>query len=98
MKICSTVDLRDKEIINLCNGARLGCAQDFEIDVSCGKILAIVIAGDGGIFGFSKKEDIIIPWEKIQCIGDDTVLVKLDQNEMQVCIRERRKKSRTRGI
>ena len=94
MKICSTVDLRYKEVINLCDGARLGCAQDFEIDVTSGRIVALVIAGDGGIFGFSKKEDIIIPWEKIQCIGEDTVLVRLEQSEVQVCVRDRRKKSK----
>ena len=95
MRICSTVDLRYKEVINVCDGARLGCAQDFEIDVSCGKILALVIAGDGGIFGFSKKEDIIIPWDKVQCIGEDTVLVRLDQNEIQICVRDRKKKGKS---
>ena len=94
MKICSTVDLRDKEVINLCDGARLGCAQDFEIDVSCGRILALVIAGDCGIFGFSKREDIIIPWEKVECIGEDTVLVKLEPNELQICVHEHKKKGK----
>ena len=33
MNICSTEDIRKKEIINLCDGARLGCATDFEINV-----------------------------------------------------------------
>ncbi len=94
MRICSTVDLREKDVINLCDGARLGCAQDFEFDASCGKLLALVIAGDGGIFGFSKREDIIIPWDKIQCIGEDTVLVKLESCELQTAIRERRKKKK----
>lgn len=94
MRICSTVDLREKEVINLCDGARLGCAQDFEFDVSCGKILALVIAGDGGIFGFSKREDIVIPWDRIQCIGEDTVLVKLELHELQGCIHERQKKKK----
>ena len=92
MRICSTVDLREKDVINLCDGSRLGCAQDFEFDVSCGKIIALVIAGDGGIFGFSRKEDIIIPWDRIQCIGEDTVLVRLESSELQGCIKERRKK------
>ena len=94
MKICSTVDLREKDVINLCDGARLGCAQDFEFEVSCGKIIAIVIAGDGGIFGFSRKEDIIIPWDRIQCIGEDTVLVRLEPTELQSCTKERRKRDR----
>lgn len=92
MRICSTVDLREKEVINLCDGSCLGCAQDFEFDVSCGKIVALVILGDGGIFGFAKREEIIIPWEKIHCIGEDTVLVKLESHELPNCIHERRKK------
>ena len=98
MRICSTVDLREKEVVNLCDGSRLGCAQDFEFDVSCGKIVALVIAGDGGIFGFSKKEDIIIPWDKIHCIGEDTVLVRLESHELPSCIQERRKKKNGRFL
>ncbi len=94
MRICSTVDLREKEVINLCDGARLGCAQDFEFDVSCGKLVALVIAGDGGIFGFGKKEDIIIPWDRIQCIGEDTILVRLEPGELPSCIKERQKKKK----
>lgn len=92
MRICSTVDLREKDVINLCDGARLGCAQDFEFDVSCGRIVALVIAGDSGIFCFSRKEDIIIPWEKVHCIGEDAVLVKLEEHEMNSCLQERKKK------
>ena len=66
--------------------------------MSCGKIVALVIAGDGGIFGFSKKEDIIIPWDKIHCIGEDTVLVKLESHELPGCIQERRKKKNGRFL
>ena len=98
MKICSTIDLREKEIINLCDGARLGCAQDFDFDVSCGRITALVISGEGGIFSFSKSDDIVIPWDRIQCIGEDTVLVKLSPEEVGACKRERNKKKRTQKL
>ncbi len=91
MKICSTVDLREKDVINVCDGANLGCAQDFDFDVCSGRIVALVIAGDSGIFGFSKKQDIVIPWENVQCFGEDTILVKLDPSQMQCCLRERKK-------
>ena len=34
MKRCSTAQLREKEIINLCDGMRLGYADDFEFDLN----------------------------------------------------------------
>ena len=77
MNVCSTEDIRQKEIINLCDGARLGCATDFEISVCDAKILALIVHV-GGWLGFGKSERIIIPWEKIECIGEDTILVKLE--------------------
>ena len=78
MNICNTEDIRKKEIINLCDGARLGCATDFEINVCDAKIISLVIPGSGW-FSFGKKSDnIIIPWENIECIGEDTILVKWD--------------------
>ena len=30
-------DLRQKEVVNLCDGKRLGCICDVIVDVSCGK-------------------------------------------------------------
>ena len=44
MKRCSTADLRRLEIVNLCDGARLGYATDFEFDSEDARILALVIA------------------------------------------------------
>ena len=52
MQKSSTAELRKKEIINLCDGCRLGYACDFEFDICDGKILAIIIGGSGGFFGF----------------------------------------------
>ena len=77
MNICSTEDIRKKEVINLCDGARLGCATDFEISVCDAKILALIIPS-GGWLGIGKGDCIVIPWENIDCIGEDTILVKLE--------------------
>ena len=77
MNVCSTEDIRKKEIINLCDGSRLGCATDFEVNVCDAKILALIITS-GGWFGIGKCDRIIIPWENIECIGEDTILVKLE--------------------
>ena len=77
MNICSTDDIRKKEIINLCDGSRLGFATDFEINVCDARITALIIPC-GSWFNLGKNESIIIPWENIECIGEDTILVKLD--------------------
>lgn len=85
MKRCSTAELRRLEIINLCDGARLGYACDFEFDTEDARILALVISGSGGFLGFGKEQDLVIPWNLIECIGEDTILVKLTERELSCC-------------
>ncbi len=92
MKFCSTADLREKDVINVCNGSRLGCPEDFEIDISCGKIIALIVNCDERLFCFGKHDEIVIPWDKIKCIGEDAILVRLDASELQCCTREHSKK------
>lgn len=83
MKICSTKELRSKEVVNVCDGRRIGCATDFEFDPSCGRIVALIIPGDSGFFGFGSKNEIVIPWGKVECFGEDTVLVRINPNECE---------------
>lgn len=42
MRIC---ELKEKEVINVCSGKRLGCIADVEINICTGEIEAIVIPG-----------------------------------------------------
>ena len=94
MKRCSTAELRRLEIINLCDGTRLGYACDFEFDAEDARILALVISGSGGFFGFGKEEDLVIPWNMIECIGEDTILVKLSERELSCCVCPRKRNRR----
>ncbi|MBE6674011.1 MAG: YlmC/YmxH family sporulation protein [Ruminococcaceae bacterium] len=73
----SLTDITEKQVVNLCDGKILGYIVDFMIDVCNGCITAIIIPGDGGIFGFKKCTDIIIPWNKICKIGKDTIIVDI---------------------
>ncbi len=88
MKRYSTAELRKLEIVNLCDGARLGYATDFEFeaDHECGRLLALVVCGSGGFLGIGKQDDIIIPWRMIECIGEDTILVRIPTQELNSCI------------
>lgn len=72
-----TSDLRSKEVINTVDGRRLGHICDIEINVETGKLTAIVVPGNGKFLGiFGKNEEMVIPWEKINKIGLDVILVE----------------------
>lgn len=73
----SLTDLTEKQVVNLCDGRILGYIVDFKIDVCSGRLTAIIIPGEGGIFGFKKCTDIVIPWEKICKIGKDAIIVDI---------------------
>lgn len=71
-------EIRDKEVINLYNGQRMGYITDFEVDLDKGSVIGIIIPGEGKVMSFFlKTNDIIIHWSKIVKIGNDTILVNL---------------------
>ncbi len=73
-------DFKQKEVVNISDGRRLGFVCDVEIDLEEGKVEAIVLPGVGRLFGLLGKEsEFIIPWDKIVKIGEDIILVDLDE-------------------
>ncbi len=81
--VCRITDMHDKEVINICNGCRLGVVDDVEVDTCSAQICAIVIHGHPKCFGlFGHEEDLIIPWRDIEVIGEETVLVNRPATEM----------------
>ncbi len=69
-------DFRNKEVINVSDGKRLGFVCDVEIDFEKGSIDAIVIPGPAGLFNmFAHTGDYIVPWTQIKKIGEDIILV-----------------------
>ncbi len=74
---CRIIDLRNKEVINVNDGTRLGCVCDVEINTEDAKLMSVIIYGRHRFFGlFGKEEDVVIPWDMVQTIGDDTILVR----------------------
>lgn len=72
-------ELKDKQIVCVKSGTIIGNVSDLEFDSENGKITALIIYGKAQFFGlFGKENDIIIPWEKIEVIGKETVLVDVD--------------------
>jgi len=74
----SFCDLRAKEVINVCDGKRLGNVIDIIIDCRHARVCGIVVPFDKGFLNiFKGNQDIFIPWNKIVKIGRDVVLVEL---------------------
>ncbi len=77
---CSVSSLCDKDVIDVCSGAKIGTVGDVELDTCTGCITSIIICGKPGFFGtIGKTDDIKIDWCNIEVIGDDTILVKKDK-------------------
>ncbi len=71
--------LRCKEVVNIRDGCRLGYIDDIIFDQDSGTICEIEIPGRNRFFGFTAKNDSIrIPWNAIERIGDDIVIVSWD--------------------
>ena len=72
-----TLTFKQKEVINLTDGRRLGYVQDVEANFETGEITAIVVPGNSKIFSVGSKNGVVIPWGNIRKIGDDIILVEI---------------------
>lgn len=76
-------DLRQREVINLSDGARYGFVSDLEINTSDGKIIALIVPGPGRVLGvFGRDQEYRIPWDMISKIGDDIILVDCNTDKV----------------
>lgn len=91
VKTYSYQELSEKDVINVCTGERLGRLCDVEIDVTQSTVISIVVPGQGNVWGFGKSTEIIIPWQMIECIGEDTILVKMSAEQVNGCCVPKRK-------
>ena len=82
MKRMNTACLREKDVINLCGGVVLGNVCDIEFDACDGKICALLVGKERGLFCFGKDSMYVIPWCRIECIGEDAVLVRVPEGEL----------------
>ena len=72
------MDFKQKEVININDGKRLGYVQDVCADLESGTITSIIVPGNNKFMGmFSGGNEIVIDWQKIKCIGDDVILVEI---------------------
>lgn len=70
-------ELRNKEIINISDGSRMGYVCDVEFDLETGKVNSLIVPRKTGFFGiFTKHDEYVISWDDIKKIGDDIIFVE----------------------
>lgn len=77
----SFCEIREKEIINIYDGKKLGHIIDIIFEKESGQVQGVVVPG---IKRFMRKsEDIFVPIANIKKIGEDVLLVKLAPVEQE---------------
>lgn len=74
-------ELRQKDVVNICDGRRMGRPFDIILnDSAC--IDAIIVPGQNGFMSMFRgdKEGIAIRWNSIRRIGDDVILVEIESD------------------
>ena len=79
MRLC---ELKQKEVINTCTCKSLGCPVDLEFNCKTGKIESLIRPGPGRFCCFwGRESEYIIPWNCICQIGDDIILVEIQEDK-----------------
>ena len=76
--------LGGKEIVNLNDGGRLGilAESDLLIDERNGKIKALLVPDYKNQFSiFYDKSYLEIPWECVKKIGNDMIIIEVEEDE-----------------
>ncbi len=84
--LCKIDELKNKQVVCLNDGFVLGYIGDVVLDTESGKLISVIIFGNLKFLGLlGREKDIVIPFEDIAVIGEETVLVntpspKFDKN------------------
>ena len=70
-------ELCSKEVVQLSDGACLGRADDLELDPATAQVTSLLLFGQPHLFGLlGRDETLTIPWNEIDRIGVDAILVR----------------------
>ncbi len=87
VKLC---DLQRKEVVSVKNGVKLGFADDVTIDTEEARVRGLVVYGKLRLFGLlGRRPDVVIPWESIEVIGEDAILVNIEELPKETVRRSR---------
>ena len=72
-------ELRSRQVVCMKDGCVLGTVSDVELDISDGRLVALVIYGRPRLMGLlGNANDIVIPRNEISVLGKETILVTTD--------------------
>ena len=79
----SLSELRTKDVISTLDGKRLGKVMDLEFDPCTGCITALVVPAEFRVSSLLRGEKcgLVIPWQRICKIGENVILVQIDERE-----------------
>lgn len=73
-------DMKQKEVINSKDCKRLGYIVDVEVDLDNGKLKKIIVPGPAKMLGlFGREKEYQIEWNQIKQIGEDIILVEINE-------------------
>ena len=77
-------ELKQKDVVNICDGRRLGKPIDIALNPAACVEALVVPSGSGGFLNLLKqeKEGCLIPWNRVLRIGDDVILVEIHETEI----------------
>lgn len=71
-------ELRNRDVVNVLDGKKLGNILDIDLDLENGRVLSLIMPGRSRGFSlFSRREEVNVPWSKIMRIGRDVILVEV---------------------
>lgn len=69
-------ELCEKEVVQLEQGICLGRADDLTFDPATARLQSLLLLGRPRLFGLlGRDETLTIPWQEIETIGTDAILV-----------------------
>lgn len=72
-------ELRQKEVVNVRDGMRLGFVEDLTLNPKDGCICNVIVPCDNRILGvWGKERQYVIEWCKVVRIGCDIILVDVE--------------------
>ena len=89
-------ELRQKEVVNVLCGKRMGRLTDLIFSSNSKKVLGIVVPSEHKLF--RQREDFFIPWENISKIGDDVILVSINVDNCTAIVKTNGKEAKQSTI
>jgi YlmC/YmxH family sporulation protein len=87
-------ELCKKEVVQLEQGVCLGKIDDLTFDPSGATVQNVVMLGRPKLFGLlGREESLVIPWEDIEKIGLDAVLIRTPLPHREQAESERQQKT-----